>query len=67
MGLTRREFLENGLGTISVLGFSLVKLPGLGQRTDELGWMRRANAYRLLGNTQEEAACRRKAAELAAR
>ena len=31
MALTRREFLEGGIGTISVIGFSLVKIPGLEQ------------------------------------
>jgi len=29
MELTRRDFLEQGVGTISVLGFSLMKIPGL--------------------------------------
>jgi hydrogenase small subunit len=29
MGLTRRELIETGLGTVSVLSFSLLKIPGL--------------------------------------
>ncbi|UCE84775.1 MAG: hydrogenase small subunit [Deltaproteobacteria bacterium] len=32
MALTRRELLEGGLGTISVLSFSLVRIPGLDGR-----------------------------------
>jgi hydrogenase small subunit len=32
MELTRREFLESGIGTISVLGLSLWKLPALAER-----------------------------------
>ncbi|MBN2562139.1 MAG: hydrogenase small subunit [Phycisphaerae bacterium] len=31
MVLTRREFLESGVGALSVVGFSLFELPGLGQ------------------------------------
>ena len=31
MALTRREFLESGVGGISVLSFSLLKIPGLEQ------------------------------------
>ena len=31
MYLTRRQFMESGIGTISVLGFSLIEIPGLEQ------------------------------------
>jgi hydrogenase small subunit len=31
MVLTRREFFETGVGTVTVLGFTLVKIPGLEQ------------------------------------
>jgi len=31
MKATRREFLETALGTVSVLSFSLVRVPGIGR------------------------------------